>query len=92
MAQFTLTNMHKGWIKLHYFYWYAKYNVLILYYNPAFCIVFSKISPTGRYQRGNRSLAENLSRDGNATEKMVTDADEDEEYDIPEELEDVVGD
>ena len=46
-----------------------------------------------RYQRGNRSLAENLSSQSSmqSTGGNLTESKEDEEYDIPEELEEIIG-
>lgn len=45
-----------------------------------------------RYQRGSRSLAENLSSTPVSKETAVAmDTDDDEEYDIPDEIEDIIG-
>ena len=46
-----------------------------------------------RYQRGNRSLMDNLQKGGSGPTTMNKgqDEEEEEEYDIPEELEDVIG-
>ena len=48
-----------------------------------------------RYSRGNRSLADNMasSLDKNNSQQIVTmvTGDEDEEYDIPDEIEDILG-
>ncbi len=50
-----------------------------------------------RYQRGSRSLAENLQLDGSGGKEQVEQSsdvrmeEEDEEYDIPEEIEDIIG-
>ena len=49
-----------------------------------------------RYQRGNRSLAENLKSDGSeatgaAQQGTDVEMEEEEEYDIPEEIEEIIG-
>ena len=45
-----------------------------------------------RYQRGSRSLAENLATsDKPETEGGICDKKDDDEFDIPEEIEEVIG-
>ena len=44
-----------------------------------------------RYQRGSRSLADNLSQAQPREGAAVQQSTDDEEYDIPDELEDVIG-
>ncbi len=44
-----------------------------------------------RYQRGSRSLADNLVLTQTGKDANVTDEEQGEEYDIPEEIEEVIG-
>ena len=45
-----------------------------------------------RYQRGSRSLADNLKLTTPKSEKTVAmETDEEEDYDIPEEVEEIIG-
>ena len=52
---------------------------------------FARAVYCGRYQRGSRSLADNLALSQPKENAAWQQADDEEEYDIPDEIEDVIG-